>query len=236
VSRAVIVTRSQPGADETAEHLAALGYRAIVSPMLHIVETGLAPEALEGVRDLVFTSANGVRAFRSAGARAAGLSAWCVGPSTAAAAEATGFARVIASAGNADRLGELILARSGELHGPVLHIANTAAAGDLVAALRRGGLEARLAAPYRTELAPALSDAALETLLTGGCAVLIHSARAAEALRQSGAGLGRAAIAAISEAAAAPLAGRPAAAQIIAAEPNEAALMNALQSVLPLAG
>ncbi|MFN7056441.1 uroporphyrinogen-III synthase [Hyphomonas sp.] len=234
MSHPVIVTRTQPGADETAAGLAALGYRPIVSPMLRIVETGLAAEALEGVRDIVFTSANGVRAFTAARAgETAAFAAWCVGPSTAEAAREAGFTPVVESDGDAAALAGLILARRDDLSGPLLHIANKAAAGQLVAALQAGGLEARFAAPYRTEAAPALSSEALEVLTSGSrCAVLVHSAKAADALAASQPPLAHAVIAAISEAAAEPLAHLPAAARAIAARPNEAALMAALKSAL----
>ena len=46
----VVVTRSQPGARETADHLTAHGFMPILSPMLQIVETGFDPAALAGVR------------------------------------------------------------------------------------------------------------------------------------------------------------------------------------------
>lgn len=226
----VIVTRSQPGADETAERLRALGYRAIVSPMLHIVETGLDPDILDGIGDVVFTSANGVRAFGSAGVAAGSIRAWCVGPSTADAAREAGFGEVVEGDGDAADLGRLILGSHHRLTEPVLHIANNAAAGNLVNQLRIGGLNALFAAPYHTEPAPALSDEALATLKAGPAAILIHSAKGADALAHAGAPLGTAAIIAISAAAAAPLERRAAGRLHIAARPNEDALLAALEA------
>lgn len=227
MSLAVIVTRTQPGADETAARLETLGYRPILSPMLSIVETGLAPASLEGVRDLIFTSANGVRAFQSAKAEAAAFTAWCVGPSTAEAARSARFARVMEGDGDAADLAALILTARADVTGPLLHIANDAAAGRLVATLREAGLDARFAAPYRTQAAPALSEAA-RGALARPAALLVHSAKGATAIAASGADLANAAIVAISDAAAAPLAGKPNAGLWIAARPNEDALMAAL--------
>jgi len=232
VTHPVIVTRTLPDADETAARLSALGYRPVLSPMLRIIETGLDPHILEGIRDIVFTSANGVRAFLSAGVRPAGMTAWCVGPSTAAAAADAGFGQVIEGEGDAADLARLILGSHDRLSGAVLHIANIAAAGNLVNALRIGGLDARFAAPYHTEAAPALSDEALIALTTGPAAILIHSAKGAEALAHTRAPLGNAVIVAISAAAAAPLQGLAVRSLHIAAWPNEDALLAALSAAL----
>lgn len=228
MSLAVIVTRAQPGADDTAACLTALGYHALLSPMLRVVETGLDPAALEGVKDIVFTSANGVRAFTSAGMPSSGFTGWCVGPSTAAAAREAGFGQVVEGDGDAADLARLILtARSGR-SGPLLHIANDAAAGHLVATLKEAGLDARFAAAYQTEAAPSLSDQALAALMQGPSILLVHSAKGAEAIARARTPLNTAIIVAISAPAAAPLEKTAMAGLWIAARPNETALMAAL--------
>ena len=228
MSLAVIVTRAQPGADETAAHLAQLGYRAILSPMLKIVDTGLDRAALEKVTELVFTSANGVRAFLTAGAAAAGFTAWCVGPATSAAAREAGFSNIVEGDGDADDLARLILTASSELAGPLLHIANDAAAGNLVASLQAAGLDARFEAAYRTQAEPSLTADALSALSEGLAIVLVHSAKGAAALAGSVAPLDHAGIVAISANAAAPLEAHAHAGVWISARPNEEALMAAL--------
>ena len=228
MSLAVIVTRAQPGADETAAHLAELGYKAILSPMLKIADTGLDRAALESVTELVFTSANGVRAFLTAGAGTEGFTAWCVGPATSAAAREAGFAIIVEGDGDADDLARLILTARSELAGPLLHIANDAAAGNLVATLKAAGLDARFEAAYRTQAEPSLNADALSALAQGPAIVLVHSAKGATALAASGAPLERAGIVAISENAAAPLEARANAGLWIAARPNEDSLMDAL--------
>jgi len=225
---AVIVTRTQPGADETATSLTRHGYRALVSPMLQIVPSGLDPAALSGVRDFIFTSANGVHAFAASGTPAEGLTAWCVGPSTAAAARETGFSSVVEGDGDAEDLARRILTARAEVSGPLLHIANDAAAGNLVATLKEAGLDARFAAAYRTEPAPALSAPALAALKEGPAVLLVHSAKGAAAIAQTGVKLDQAVVVAISAAAAAPLQGTPLAGLHIAGRPNEDALMAAL--------
>ena len=229
MSLAVIVTRAQPGADDTAALLVQLGYRAILSPMLKIVETGLDRAALENVTELVFTSANGVRSFLASGADSAGFTAWCVGPATYAAAHAAGFRNVVEGDGDAGDLARLILTARSELAGPLLHIANDAAAGNLVAALQAAGLNARFAAAYRTQAEPSLSAEALSALAEGPAIAIVHSAKGAGALAASGAVLDRAGIVAISANAAAPLETTPNVGVWIAARPNEEALLATLQ-------
>ncbi len=222
----VIVTRTLPGARDTAENLARLGFAPLLSPMLSIVETGLAPRDLEGILHLVFTSANGVRAM-GAGVPA-DLTAWCVGPSTADAARAAGFAAVVEGGGNAEDLARLIL--SSRPVGPLLHIANEAAAGELVAALKSGGLEARFSAPYRTDAAASLSPDSRAALAGSGPVILLlHSAKAASAVAASRPDLANAGLVAISEAALAPLQNAASRGHWIAARPNEDSLMDALQ-------
>lgn len=227
MSLPVIVTRTLPGARDTAENLTRLGFAPILSPMLSIVETGLAPNDLDGIGHLIFTSANGVRAIRGAQVPPE-LIAWCVGPSTAEAARDAGFANVIEGDGNAEDLAKFILSAHPE--GPLLHIANEAAAGELVAALKSGGLEARFSAPYRTDAAASLSPEALAALAGPGPAILLlHSAKAASAVADSRPPLATAGLVAISEAALAPLQGEASRGHWIAARPNEDSLMDALQ-------
>lgn len=222
MSLSVIVTRTLPGARDTADHLAHLGYTPFLAPMLSIVETGLDPDALIGIRHIVFTSANGIRPID-----AAGLTAWCVGPSTAEAARRAGFCPVIEGDGNAEDLARLILAAHPE--GPLLHIANEAAAGDLVAALKAGGLDARFTSPYRTEPASSLAPEAAAALASGApVIILLHSTRAAAALAALHPNLSRAALVAISAAAAGPLKETAGLGIWIAARPNEQSLMDAL--------
>jgi uroporphyrinogen-III synthase len=227
VTLPVIVTRSQPGARETADNLAAQGFAPILSPMLQIVETGFDPAALTGVRHLILTSVNGLNALREV-TFAGDLRVWCVGPSTAGAARAAGFADVIEGRGNAEDLARLILASGPE--GPLLHVANEAAAGNLVATLRAAGLDARFAAPYRTDPAPALSAPACAALSGPGPVILlVHSAKAAAAVSASAPDLRNAALVAISEAASAPLADQAGRGEWIAGHPDEDGLTRALQ-------
>jgi uroporphyrinogen-III synthase len=227
----VLVTRSEPGASETAERLAAMGYLPIVEPLFTVEP--IAGVSLPAFDALAFTSANGVRVFTALSSRR-DVPVFCVGARTAEAAREAGFGDVTSADGDVDALEQLIL---GELTAGkiLLHSGNEESRGDLVGRLVSRGISAGFVATFRA--APIKKPGAvLAVHLAGGRpsfeAVLIHSPRAAKILAglltpDSGVLAGALNVAAISAAAAEPL--RSAARRIeIAAAPNEAALLKAL--------
>jgi uroporphyrinogen-III synthase len=226
----VIVTRAEPGASETMARLAAMDVTPIASPMLSLARLDVDMPDLSGVQHLVFTSANSVRFFTEASSvRAA--KAWCVGPSTAGAAREAGFAAVYEGAGDAAALAADILVALPEGTEGVLHVANEAAAGDLVARLKEGGLPAEFLALYETRPSEDLTPEAEAALAAGPACVLIHSAKGAAAFAWAAGDLDQAIVVAISEAAARPLQGREVAAIHVAEAPNEDALLATLAAV-----
>lgn len=230
MTRPVIVTRTLPDANETARALEALGFRPVLSPMLEIVSQPADLSVLERATHIIFTSANGVRALAGFSPPPL-LTAWCVGPTTSAAARAAGYVRIREGPGNARELAETILAAQDDSAGLFVHVANEDAAGDLVARLNAAGIEAVFAAPYRTLACKHLSPEALAALSDGSQPILlVHSARAAGAVAASGADLSGAALVAISEAALQPLKGRAGLGEWVASEPREAALLDAVQA------
>ncbi|MEM0985383.1 MAG: uroporphyrinogen-III synthase [Pseudomonadota bacterium] len=234
----VIVTRAQPGCAETAVGLAALSYRPIQSPVLVLASVSPPPDLpLSGLQGLVFTSANGVRAYAEQ-ADMRDLKAWCVGPATVAAAERAGFQNAVSADGDASDLARMITAHADPREGALLHVANTAAAGALVQTLKSAGFVAHFAGLYSPNAATTLSEEAEETLRRGVVsAVLIHSAKGAEAFASlaSGAvreGLEMAAAVSVSERAAAPVAHLPWRRRVTAHAPNETALLAALAQTI----
>jgi uroporphyrinogen-III synthase len=237
----VLVTRSEPGASETAERLVALGFQPIIEPVFEIEPTeGVTLPAFDA---LAFTSANGVRAFATLSPRR-DVPVFCVGARTAEAARAAGFGDATSADGDVSALARLIpgaLPQGARL----LHSGNEESRGDLTGRLIARGIAAAFVATFRA--APAKSPGpALAAHLTGKPsfdAVLIHSPRAAtilsEFLRPDFATIGATGgpapmnIAAISEAAAEPL--RQFARRVeIASTPNEEALLKALARLCDL--
>ena len=233
----ILITRAAPGAGETAQRLAAAGYESVVSPVIILrrLEDARLPD-LRDIAGLVFTSANGVRFFAQATGQRE-LTAWCVGPATAQAARAAGFADVRNAMGNAHDLAALIKSQAGTRRARLVHVANAAAAGHLAATLRTAGFEVDFIALYEAVPANELTRQAREAFDAGTIsAVLLHSAKGAQAF----AGLARAGAidldhvhaVGVSHNALAPVAGLGWAGLASAAQPNESALIAALRQVL----
>ncbi len=229
----VLVTRSEPGASETAHRLSALGYTPLVEPLFAIepIEAEL-PE----FDALAFTSLNGVRAFVKLNARR-NVPVFCVGDRTAEEARAAGFLQTRSADGDVHDLQRLI-----ETQLPanlrLLHTGNETSSGDLAGVLRRHGRTAAFVPTFRA--APVGRPGAVLCVHLGGQATfdsaLIHSPRAAAILAGFLANTPRRArldVAAISQAAAHPVQDLVDRLEI-AAEPNESALLKSLERLTEL--
>lgn len=226
----VIITRAAPGNHETAARLAAAHIPYIEAPMLTLRPTGADLPALGGVQGVLFTSANGVRAFCDVSARR-DLTAWCVGPATLTAAQLAGFDACEHGDGNADDLAALIIAKADRQAGRLVHVANAAAAGQLAARLRGAGFGVDFAPLYEAVPAEVLPEAAGAALLQAApCVILVHSAKGAAAFAGlvDELDLARHIGVAVSDAAAVPLASSGLAHMACAARPNETALLEVL--------
>ena len=227
----ILVTRSEPGASETAERLKALGYAPIVEPLFTIAPIDVVLPSFDA---LAFTSANGVR-------RLATLSSirdapvFCVGARTAEAAREAGYANVSSADGDVAALGDLILKQL-PIGARLLHAGNEESRGDLSGRLAAAGIAAQFVALFRAEPVSAPGPD-LARHLRGEpafAAVLIHSPRAASILAKMLAGASAPCpivAAAISPAAAAPLAGL-ARRIAIASAPNEDAILSLLPGLV----
>jgi uroporphyrinogen-III synthase len=219
------ITRTQPGADATAERVRAMGHEAIIAPLLAVHRVENVEINLKGVAALAFTSANGVRAFaEQCGERE--LRVFAVGAATAQAARAAGFHTVLSADGDVEALAEGIAARRSQMRGAVLHPGAAEPAGDLAGALEKHGVEARRAILYET--GPVQLSEAEAQMLVRADAALLHSPRAAKVLaavlkahpapKMRALGLSKAVIR--------PLARTPMAAKAFPPFPLEAALLN----------
>jgi len=175
----VLITRPREDAETLAASLRAEGVESVIAPLLAIRPIVDVPLDLAGVQALLFTSANGVRAFaRRTGAR--DLPAFAVGDATARAARAAGFARVESAAGAVDDLAALVRARLDPARGALLHAAGADVAGDLAGSLVAAGFDVRRVVLYRAAKARQLPAAAARALAEGTLdAVLFFSPRSA---------------------------------------------------------
>ncbi|MDX1485315.1 MAG: uroporphyrinogen-III synthase [Alphaproteobacteria bacterium] len=178
----VLVTRPEADAGPLAERLAAEGFDPVIEPLLRIRFRDEASPDLSGLAALAFTSANGVRALvhLAPEARALKLPVFVVGPATAAAARAAGFADVRSADGDVAALANLVARELGRGGGPVVHVAGRERAGDLVGALAAEGLEARREVLYDAIAADSLSSTLRAEIEAGAInVVLIFSPRTA---------------------------------------------------------
>lgn len=174
----ILITRPRADAEALKSTLEAKGHAALIAPMLTIEERPVAVD-LGGVQALLFTSANGVRAFAAAETERR-VPAWCVGAATAAAAHDAGFADVHESGGDAEHLAADIIARLAPDDGALLHIAGTVTKAELGAALSEAGFDYRRAVLYAAQPVRNLPKAVKDALAVGRVdAVLLFSPRTA---------------------------------------------------------
>ncbi len=171
-----LVTRPREQADELAAALSARGIEPVLEPLIEIRlrDDGarvLAP-LLEDAGGLLFTSANGVRAFATFSLRR-DLPALAVGDATAEAARDAGFADVASAGGTVADLALLVRRRLGPEAGALVHSAAQEVAGDLAGALGAHGYDVRRAILYDAVPAEALSAATAGLVRAGAIAAAI---------------------------------------------------------------
>lgn len=164
----VLLTRPRPDAEPFAELLNAHGHEAVIAPLLTIAPVAEAHDRLHlaGVQAVLFTSANGVRAFAAATPRR-DLRVLAVGPASAAAARGEGFAQVESADGDVEALAALAVARLRPDDGALLHAAGTVTAGDLQGRLAAAGFDVRRVQLYEARTVEGLPET-LGTALSRG--------------------------------------------------------------------
>lgn len=236
----ILVTREAREAQRLSQELAALDLSPMIEPLLTIKLRAEGAQLLDPflreAQAVLFTSANGARAFAAASARR-DLRVFAVGDATAAAARALGFADVVSAGGNVEDLAARVIATLQPAKGPLVHAAGSVIAGDLGESLSAAGFALRRAVLYEAVPATRLGDAA-RAALEGGevAAALFFSPRTAATFVRLAAELrapwAQVIAIALSPAVAAKLAALPWRRIAVAAAPREAALLEALQRSL----
>jgi uroporphyrinogen-III synthase len=175
-----LITRPDDDAEPLAAALIARGITVVREPLLSIKPVTDAAVDLEGVQALLFTSANGVRAFANLSQRR-DLPVFAVGDNTARSARASGFDTVESAAGAVEDLAQLVARRLDPKRGALFHAAGSAVAGDLGGLLSAQGFELRRALLYTADQATALTEETKGRLERGEIGlVLLFSPRTAE--------------------------------------------------------
>jgi len=169
--RALITRPAQDSAQLIGE-LKRRGVEVFVSPMITITFVDQTEPDLNGKQALLFTSANGVRAFAHICAER-GLPVFAVGDRTATAAREAGFGAVRSAGGDVGSLAELVARSCTPAGGALLHPAGSATAGDLSGRLGADGFvvarqvlyRARPATELSGEIRLALADSEIDIVL-----------------------------------------------------------------------
>lgn len=151
----ILVTRPAQDGAEIAAKLAALGHQALLAPLLEPRFFDGPEPALDDVRAILATSANGIRALVRRTARR-DMAIFAVGPQTTEEARAAGFSNVRNADGNSRTLAEAVTRWTTPEKGALLHVCGQDAPGTLVESLVQRGFNARRAALYAIEAAAAL--------------------------------------------------------------------------------
>jgi uroporphyrinogen-III synthase len=156
-SRAILITRPEPGAAESARAVAALGWEAVLAPALILTALPFKPPA--NCQAIIITSRAAARALPPAK-----LPVIAVGEATATEARARGFANVRAAAGDAQALAALIGATLKPEAGTLCLAVGEGYALDLAAALRAKGFRVIRRVVYAARPSTELPAEALQAI------------------------------------------------------------------------
>ncbi len=179
----MLITRPQPGADETAARVAALGLAPVVGPVLRIdVRPSRHLQTIgSGAVDAILVTSRHALAAVPAGLRAVPL--FAVGDATAEQARRLEFADVRSAGGDARTLAALVMRTApGGKRKRLLHVTGRAVGHDLAEAIRAAGGRLTRRVVYAQVAERDLPEAACHAL-SAGClgAALFFSAETARA-------------------------------------------------------
>jgi uroporphyrinogen-III synthase len=175
---AILITRPEPGASETAARLTAAGLHPVVAPFLSV---RLHPASLpppDRVQALIVASGNAVAALP---ATYRGVALLAVGDATAARARHAGFTSVLSANGDATGLAALAARQLNPAAGPLLLACGHGQSRGLAADLRRHGFRVHRRAVYTTTRVRHFPAAASEAIRDGLRAAMFFSAETAHA-------------------------------------------------------
>jgi uroporphyrinogen-III synthase len=177
VRDSVLITRPQPGADETAARVAALGWRPVVAPLLEIRRLNGSLPMATSIQAVLVASGNALPGLARRYRRRPLLA---VGDATAARARAAGFTQVWSAGADAAALAALAGRRCDPAGAPLLLAAGRGQSLVLATALRSRGFRVIRRTVYASVPVATLPAPAANTLRSGRLrAILFFSAETA---------------------------------------------------------
>jgi len=174
-----LLTRPQQDNRRLRQELVALGHKVDCAPVITITYYDRKPIDITQFQALLFTSANGVRAF-AVNISTRNIPCFAVGPATARQAADCGFQTIFTAGGNVDRLADLVKEHLDPATGPLLHISGRDIAGDLAALLGQAGFCLSREQLYQAEKAARLPVEILDLMAAGSIShIPLYSPRSA---------------------------------------------------------
>jgi uroporphyrinogen-III synthase len=228
----LLITRPESDAERTAAALRQRGHVVVTAPLLRVEAILDAPIDRDDWGAILITSANAAAALALHERKSAlrDVPVFAVGDRSADAMRAAGFANVVSAGGAVADLMRLVAERL-QPPAPLLYLAGEDRAGDVAGVLTAKGFTVKTVVLYRAVTAATLPQQAADALAAGLDGVLHFSRRSAAAYVEGARAVGLLACAleptqfCLSEPIAAPLRQAGAARTVVAARPNEAALI-----------
>jgi uroporphyrinogen-III synthase len=173
---AILVTRPEPGASETAARLEAAGWRPVVTPFLSVQFCEMRLPPPNSLSAVLAASGNAAAALPDSHH---GIPLLAVGDATAARARAAGFATVHSAAGDATALAALAVRLLDPARGALLLACGLGQGGILATMLRRHGFRVHRRTVYIARGVRRFPPAAVAAMGEGLHAALFFSAETA---------------------------------------------------------
>ncbi len=174
---AVWITRTLPGANDSARLFKAKGYESVIAPLLTIAPYADMPKPPPLNAILIFTSKNGLSAF-TLNTDKRHWPVVTVGDSTAKRARELGFETVYSASGTWEDVVTKVKSKFSSKDQPVYHISGKHVRGHIVETLKRSGYSARREIFYASDPVIQLPDLDLSTMTH----IAIYSPLAAKTL------------------------------------------------------
>lgn len=177
----ILLTRTWLQARQSAEVLAAHGFRPVIEPMTRIEPLPWSPAVIGRGARVVVTSPNGARELVRCGRPLDDVPLFAVGEASAGPLRAAGLSLAGVANGTAADLLTVVRSRLRPEDGPIVHVGGEEIAVDLAGALREAGYDARRVVAYRVRTVRAAGRRILALLEAGRLdGVLFLSRRSAE--------------------------------------------------------
>jgi uroporphyrinogen-III synthase len=167
---AVLITRPQPGASETAARIAAMGLNPIVAPFLHIRPSPVRLPETQWIAAILLASGRAVDPLPE---YCRTLPVLTVGDATARRAKQAGFTNVISADGDASDLAAHIKARIDPREGTLLLAAGKGQSVALANELRSAGYRVARRVVYAARPVTRLPAAARDALLNDEARIVL---------------------------------------------------------------